>query len=60
PDMRTHEDETEQQWQYARGLVIDTSDLSEDEMCQMVRAAIESHRMERYKREERRTHGNET
>ncbi|WP_206832002.1 AAA family ATPase [Alicyclobacillus fructus] len=52
PDMRTHEDETEQQWRYARGLVIDTSDLTEDEMCQMVRAAIEFRRMERCKREE--------
>ncbi|WP_304595855.1 AAA family ATPase [Alicyclobacillus sendaiensis] len=60
PDMRTHEDETEQQWQYARGLVIDTSDLTEDEMCQMVRAAIESHRMERCKREERTANGDET
>ncbi|MCL6489904.1 MAG: AAA family ATPase [Alicyclobacillus mali] len=57
PDGRTHEDETEQQWKYARGLVIDTSDLTEDEMCEMVRAAIESRRMERCKREERRTNG---
>ncbi|WP_304459572.1 AAA family ATPase [Alicyclobacillus sendaiensis] len=42
PDGRTHEDMTEQQWQHARGFVIDTSDLTEDEMCEMVRAAIAS------------------
>ncbi|MDI9261225.1 AAA family ATPase [Alicyclobacillus sendaiensis] len=59
PDGRTHEDVTEQQWQHARGLVIDTSDLTEDEMCQMVRVAIEASRMDRCTREERKANGHE-
>lgn len=59
PDGRTHEDMTEQQWQHARGFLIDTSDLTEDEMCQMVRAAIESRRLAMCKREERTANGDE-
>lgn len=41
PDARTNEDETEQQWRYVQGVVIDTSDMTEDEMCERVWQAIQ-------------------
>ncbi|SFU81778.1 AAA family ATPase [Alicyclobacillus macrosporangiidus] len=36
PDGRTFEDETEQAWQDARGIVIDTTRMHAREMCEVV------------------------
>ncbi|WP_029422124.1 AAA family ATPase [Alicyclobacillus macrosporangiidus] len=36
PDGRTFEDETEQAWQDARGIVIDTTRMNAEEMCDAV------------------------